>query len=205
VAWKPDYCTSAELKAFTRINDAVDDNQVALAVTAASRGVDFATNRQFGKVDAPEARYFTASWRSSECRWVVPIDDLMTTSGLSVAYDSAGDRTFTSALDVPTPAPLNAAAEGDPWTELLLAKTGSQAFSWAGAVRVTATWGWTAVPDTIKQATLLQGSRILARRNSPYGVAGSPANGGSELRLLAKLDPDVEAMVKNYKRWWAVA
>jgi hypothetical protein len=65
-------------------------------------------------------------------------------------------------------------------------------------------WGWTAVPTSVKQATMLQATRLAARRDSPFGVAGSPSE-GSELRLLAKVDPDVETVIgKKYRReWWA--
>jgi hypothetical protein len=68
-------------------------------------------------------------------------------------------------------------------------------------VQVTATWGWTAVPATIKKATLLQASRFYKRRDAPFGVAGSP-DMGSEMRLLAKVDPDVEVMLGDYRRKW---
>jgi hypothetical protein len=66
-------------------------------------------------------------------------------------------------------------------------------------VRVTALWGWSAVPPAIEQATLLQASRLLIRRDSPYGVAGSP-EAGTEIRLLARLDPDVDVAVAPYRR-----
>lgn len=59
-------------------------------------------------------------------------------------------------------------------------------------------------PSPIRQATLLQASRLFVRKNSPYGIAGSP-DMGSELRLLAKLDPDVEVLVRPYRlQWWVL-
>jgi hypothetical protein len=64
-------------------------------------------------------------------------------------------------------------------------------------VKVTALWGWTAVPVAVKQATLLQASRFFSRRHSPYGVAGSPEL-GSEIRLLARVDPDVGVSLRDY-------
>jgi hypothetical protein len=71
-------------------------------------------------------------------------------------------------------------------------------------VTISAVWGWDEVPTTVEQATLLQASRFHARRFSPYGVAGSP-EAGSEMRLLAKLDPDVELALgrASLVRWWA--
>jgi hypothetical protein len=65
-------------------------------------------------------------------------------------------------------------------------------------------WGWDAVPDAVKEATLLQGSRLDFRRVAPAGVAGSPET-GSEVRLLARVDPDVAVSLKDFIRWWAAA
>lgn len=198
MAWAPDYATAAELKAYLRISDADDDAQIALAITAASRAVDQYTNRQFGLVAAAEARKYTAFWDRNRCRYVVPIDDLMTQVGLTVAV-AAG------AVDVFDLKPANSVAVGRPWTELVVAPAAAvKPTITQDAVTVTAKYGWTTVPDTVKQATLLQASRIFKRRDAPFGVAGSPEL-GSELRLLAKVDPDVQVALGPYVRWWAAA
>jgi hypothetical protein len=72
------------------------------------------------------------------------------------------------------------------------------------AVAVTARWGWPSVPFPVEQAALQQAVRLFARRSSPFGVAGSPEL-GSELRLLSRLDPDVEMLLGPYRRRWYVA
>jgi len=51
----------------------------------------------------------------------------------------------------------------------------------------------------VHEACLLQSSRIAARRDSPFGVAGSPET-GSELRLLDRVDPDVAVTLSRYRR-----
>lgn len=193
MALEPDYVTDTELKAFVRIDDDQDDAQVALAITAASRAVDDHTNRQFGKVDAPATRYYTAQARTDRGRWVVLIDDLMSTTGLTVTIEAG-------TVDLYTLEPRNAAADGRPWTRLVVdpdatnQPTGDE-YEFA----IAAPWGWTAVPIPVKQATSLQASRLLARRDSPFGVAGSP-DLGSELRLLAKVDADVAVLLRRYVR-----
>jgi hypothetical protein len=68
---------------------------------------------------------------------------------------------------------------------------------------VTAVWGWTAVPTSVKQATLLQASRFHKRRHAPFGVAGSPEM-GSEIRLLSRVDPDVSVALRDFNRLRAV-
>lgn len=198
MTWQPDYASAAELKAYEHIDpsDSVDDAQIALAITAASRAIDRATNRQFGIVAAPEARFYTARWDRGRCRYVVDIDDLMTEVGLEV--ESNGTAVTGYALK-----PVNATALGKPWTQMVI-DLGTSVSLLEDGVEVTASWGWTAVPTTIKQATLLQALRFVKRRDAPFGVAGSPEL-GSELRLLAKVDADVAVMVGSYMRWWAAA
>jgi hypothetical protein len=204
MAWAPDYATTAELRDFLRITDSDDDTELDLAIAAASRAVDTDTNRQFGVVGSAEERFYTGRWDSHRCRWVVDIDDLMSTTGFAAeTQDSDGDT--VGSIDDYFLEPRNAAAKGRPW-RLLVVKPDSS-FKPTGRqdeVAVTALWGWTAVPDTVKQATLLQASRLFARRNSPYGVAGSP-DLGSELRLLARVDPDVSVALRSYRRWWGAA
>lgn len=202
MAWAPDYCTTAELKSHLRIDDAVDDTQLAIAVTAASRAVDHACNRQFGLTGSAVARYYTAGSGRVGDRESIEIDDLMTATGLVVKGDFDDDGTFEETFTVTSANlfPWNAAANSRPWTHLVL--DSSDRFpSLPRAVEVTANWGWSAVPSIVKQATLIQASRFFQRRESPYGVAGSP-DLGSELRLLARLDPDVALMLSSVKRFW---
>ena len=198
MAWAPAYATATELKAFVRIDDTVDDAEIGLALEGASRVIDKATDRQFGVLAAAEARVYVPEWNSNRCAYVARIDDLMTTTDLVVTVSSAVVAADSRAL-----LPLNAAENGRPWTKLVTdsATPGTIATGYQATVDVTAIWGWTAVPDTIKEMTLLQASRFLARREAPFGVAGSP-DAGSEMRLLAKADPDVALMATAYRRDW---
>lgn len=202
MVWAPDYITSAQLKAYLRISDTQDDAQIALAVTAASRAVDNATNRQFGLVAAAEARYYTAEWDSCERRYVVEIDDLMVVTGASVVADTGGEGTYDATITSYDLKPSNAAAKGRPYTQLWVrANSSIQPLNYTDGVQVTARWGWTDVPDTVEQATLLQASRFFARREAPFGVAGSPES-GTEMRLMERVDPDVKVALQPYYRWW---
>lgn len=201
MAWAPDYLTADELKAYLRISDTVDDVQIALAVSAASRAVDRVTSRQFGLVAAPEARTYTKRWDRTRRRYVVDIDDLMTITGLTIT-NSAGPVTGYTLKSA------NAPSKGRPWTLLVLDPTPTTTPTpWVTIeddVTVTARFGWTTVPAAVQQATLLQATRFFSRRDAPFGVAGSPEL-GSEMRLLAKVDPDVAVVLGPYVRWWAAA
>ena len=206
MAWQPDYVSSAELKSFLRIDDTTDDIELAVAITAASRAIDNHTHRQFGLVASAEDRYYKPEWSPKLRRWVIPIDDLMTETGLVINADLDDDDTYDDAIDAYALRPVNAAAKGKPWTHVVVKPTSANLPSAAAnmLVEVAARYGWTTVPVAIEQATLLQASRFHARRFSPYGIAGSPDE-GSELRLLARVDPDVAVSLSSYVRWWAAA
>jgi hypothetical protein len=198
MAWRPDYITLPEFKDYKTIDDTIDDAELAVAIAAASRAIDKATNRQFGNVAAPEARVYTAWYNHERCRWMVPIDDLQTTAGLVVTI---GGVTVTDyKLE-----PRNAVVDGLAWTSLVLGPAAEATPSADDEFEVDALgpWGWAAFPDAVVEACYIQSHRFANRRDSPYGVAGSPQQ-GSELRLLARLDPDVKVMLGLYVRPRAV-
>lgn len=198
MAWAPPYVTNEAFADYARIGDLDDDAQITLAVEGASRVIDQHCNRQFGVVDAVEERTYTACADYKTGRWSVEVDDFMTATGLVVEVDSGTVTTFTTS-------PVNAAQKARPWTRIVFtADSEFRPSASAPDVAVTALWGWAAVPTTIEQATMLQASRMFTRRNAPFGVAGSPET-GSEVRLLAKVDPDVAVALSPFVRWWGAA
>lgn len=200
--WKPAYAAVAGVggvKEYLRIPaaDTEDDTRLGLDVEAASRAIDRFTGRQFGQDAAPTVRRYTAVFDRTLRQWIVRIDDLMTVAGLVV---TSGGVAITTA----TPWPFNALVEGRPYTELRLGATTRPTDATEGGITVTGTFGWLAVPKTIQDAALLQTARFFKRSDAPFGVAGSP-DVGSEMRLLAKVDPDVAVMVSDYTRKWVAA
>lgn len=195
MTWKPDYVTDAQLSAYVRIDDDVDDVEIGNAITGASRAVDHHTNRQFGLLAAPAQWSYTAWPDYERGLWVVTIDDLMTTTGLVVETPSGGTTTAY------TLEPKRNLAQGKPYTRLVFDRDAS-VYPLATdeyEVLVTGQFGWTVIPAPVVLATKLQASRFLSRRESPYGIAGSP-DAGSEMRLLARVDPDVGVSLKDYTR-----
>ena len=188
MTWKPDYLTAAQLAAYLNVTDSLDDAELAVWVTAASRAIDKRCNRQFGKLSAAAARTYRrpAVYDVVTGLWLVEIDDVQDITGLTVggvAYASSGATLL----------PDNAPADNVPYERL-----GFTDYPTTPLV-VSAIWGWSAVPSQVVGAVKLQGARWNARRNSPLGVAGSPDQ-GSELRLLARLDPDVSTTLAGLAR-----
>jgi hypothetical protein len=177
--------TSAELKSYLRITGSEDDTMVAVWATTASRAVDSFCHRQFGSVTAEAREYETTYYRHLGL-YVAEIDDLQTVTGFEV-LDEDGNEITDYTLK-----PVNALLKGVPYERI--------AVSVCGPLTITGAWGWTSVPVPVKNATYIQASRFAARRDSPFGVAGSPDD-NSEMRLLATLDPDVKVLLsKKFRR-----
>lgn len=194
MTWAPDYLTLAEAKAYLGITDTVDDVELAVAISAVSRLIDRACNRQFGSVALTARTYRRAPLLNDQTGlWELEIDDVQSATGLlvnSVAYASSGATLL----------PDNAPADGVPWTRIATTVWPIASFPGAPVSNViTAPWGWTAFPAPVTMASRLQISRLNWRRGSPQGVAGSPEQ-GSEMRMLSKLDPDVIKLLGVVRR-----
>lgn len=206
MSWQPDYVTAEQLKAHLRVTDAADDVPILLALQSASRAIDHACGRQFGLENSAVDRYYTYDpGLFLDCLPAVQIDDLASNTDLVVSIDEDGSGDYATELVEGTDYtlwPPNAELDARPYTHLLTRST--SAYRWAryaNGVKVTGIFGWFAVPDTVEQACLIQAARFFVRRDSSYGIAGSPEL-GNELRLLDRLDPDVALLLTSVKRHW---
>jgi len=195
------YSTLAELKASLGITDSVDDTALEAAITATSRMIDDYTERFFyrdGTTQSPVSRYYTPQDIT-----VLMIDDVYQIT--EVAIDAAFDQTYSTVFATSDylVEPVNAPRKGWPFTRILA--TGSYLYPYPlpQSVRVKGIWGWNAVPAEISMATLLQSSRLFARRQSPFGIAGAPDLG--VVRLSSRLDADVEVLCRPFRRRKGVA
>lgn len=184
------YATLADLKAMRRITDTSDDALLTRALTAASRQIDQKTGRRFWLDDSATTRVFGASGRTTPDGRLL-VDDIGDLAGLLVETGTPGGTTWTATTWYET-APANAVPQGAPVTEL--APTSGSVWP-GGRVRVTARWGWPAVPAEISLATLLLASRLFMRKDSPEGLTGSAEFGSVR---VSRWDPDVEALVAPY-------
>jgi len=187
------YCTLAQIKASAGISDNVDDDLLELAVEAASREIDGSTERQFYQTTA--VRIYTP--RDS---YVTEIDDLVTL--VSLKTSGSADKVFDTTWDTSDYQlePLNGIAGGIDTPITFIRAVGDYTFPISGGnatVKVDGTFGFASVPTAIVQATVILGSRIFKRNDSPLGVAGF---GDIGVIRVGRLDPDVEAMIMPFKK-----
>lgn len=126
-------------------------------------------------------------------------DDIASTTGLTVqvGYGSSWTTIDSSSYEF---WPDNALALGRPIEGII-----RQGALWTThprqRVRVTARPGFPAVPQSIKQAQLIQSLRYYLRKDSPEGVMGSAEWGG--MIRMARIDPDVVELLKDFVKYGA--
>lgn len=190
------YATLAETKSALRITDSVDDSLLEMAIESASRLIDGYAGRQFFS-SGTATRYYTA-----DDDFVCEIDDISSSNITLVTAmdaDAVFDTTWTT-TDYQLE-PLNAVLDGQTWPYTRIRAVGDYLWPISGGealVKLTAVFGWPAVPIAIKQATIIQASRIFKRLDSPLGVAGFGDLG--VMRVSSSLDPDVAQLVAPYRR-----
>jgi hypothetical protein len=188
------YATLTEIKSALRITDTLDDSLLEMAIESASRLIDGYANRSFYSAGTA-TRYFVAN-----DSFLTVIDDLVTLTSLETSSDGDGFDTTWTASDYQLE-PLNGYVDGlqTPYTEIravgdfLFPIIGEEAL-----VKIVGAWGYSSIPITIKQACILQASRIYKRLDSPLGVAGFGDLG--VIRVSSRLDPDVAQLVDPYRK-----
>lgn len=205
------YATPAAFRTFIRSSGIdADAYTETLALDAAARAIDRACGRTFRLAGAASARVFTVGLSTATSgvygqyrQFAADIDDLFDVTGMTVAFDVTGDGSYTLPCTTYRVQPTNAPQKGMPYTSILF-NIGTLPPINGEGVQVTALWGWPAIPSAVVLANMIQASRFVKRRDSPFGIAGSPEM-GNELRLLPRLDPDLVVMLAEYKLDWGTA
>jgi hypothetical protein len=187
------YATLAEVKASLRITDAIDDSLLETAIESASRMIDGFTARTFSNAGTA-TRNFAAT---DEINLI--IDDAITVTEVASTDEVGGTYTIWDVTDYQLE-PINSRSDG-----LYMPFTGIRAVNdylwpvvdYQALVRITGTWGFPAVPIAVKQATIIQSSRLYKRLDSPLGVAGFGDMGA--IRVSRFLDADVEQLLMPFR------
>lgn len=188
------YATTDELQNLltTDYDVAEQTTLYGVLLDSATAAVDNYCRRTFAVPVSASARYFYPT--RDRCS-VFQLDDIANTTDLAVAVDTVGTGTYS-------------ALTSSEWFAETNNETGMVDFIrfysrvvWPRYnrrnIEVTARWGWPAVPEPVKQATLIWASRLYNRRESPAGVLGFGEMGAVR---LPSLDPDVQVLLNPYVR-----
>lgn len=205
------YIDAADLKAY--LGDAnIDSTLAGNAIDAATSWVNDYCARDFNTAGTTSDRIFAA-----ESPWLARVDDFSTTAGLVIVTDPTAQGTFNITWDVAdyTLEPLNgieAGIIGRPYRTI----RASRSLRFPGfdvtlstlapltlpgldrprpLIRVTAKWGWAAVPKQVKQATRILAAEFFRLKDAPLGVAGFNEFGPIRVREV----PQAAALLDNLR------
>jgi len=199
--------TSSDLKTFLGIPDTVDDPLLISATAAANQYVVEYCGRVFDKTVTGSASARVYKPDDPCYTWT---HDFWETSVLAVKVDQGNDGTFEETWVLNTDfylEPLDGLLDGSPRPYYKIVALPGKLFPTWGyyptwgvrpSVQVTAAWGWSAVPDPVKYATLVQAGRLFSRKDSPQGVIGGFAD-FTALRVSARIDPDVADLLAPFR------
>lgn len=208
------YATLADYEALFGDIDTGTDSVINRALLQGARMIDRHCGRHFTKDAAPVARlyrvqggsrgYARLDWAESENPFlygnysrILTVDDLAA-APTEVIFDEDGDGLFSG--DTPLAAtdyellPQNAllGSEPRPYQQIAILPTSSVGGFRAGMlVRVTALWGWPAVPEPVVRANCELASTLrLAFDPSRVGVRSVAISGGASISYADTSGPD---------------
>jgi hypothetical protein len=164
--------TAANLREHLGIGDSVDDQSIAWAVAAAQRQVRTYCGRSF-EVDAAQSA--TARYFAPLSPYQVMIDDAWQIT--QIATDDNDNGTWSAVWSSgdwfahPSGGIGPDGLSGWPYTEIAAVST-LPLFPPAmrPSVKVTAKWGWTALPDDVFLATLMVGAELFRAKSGGSDV-----------------------------------
>lgn len=194
------YTTLALVKSELAITDSVDDTLLEAAINAASREIDRYCGRRFWQDGSVVTRLYHAYSHT-----ICYVDDISTATGLVVSVDLLGygayDLTLTVNNDFITE-PVNAALDvpAFPYTVLRVVPFAQNYFPLTArpGVKVTAKFGWPAVPDDITKAATIQSAQLFKSKDAVFGVAAFGEFG--PIRVRSALHPIAEGLLSPYAK-----
>lgn len=197
------YCTLDDVKSPLVLgyqsSDTYVDDLIESVIESTSRLIDDDCRRWFYLDSDPVSFYYTAVQPTK-----IFINDIgCPSSDVTVEIDLNGDGTIdtTFASDNFILSPYNAESLSVPYTCIEISPTGQYAFpvNVRKGVKVTAKFGWSAVPKEIKNACIQQTARLVKRFATPLGSESMTALGKQTL-TIPSLDADVQYLISRYKK-----
>jgi len=198
-----DYCTTAEIQAATPDANwgSGYDTLLAALATRASRAIDLYTHRGPGAyyVSADETRYFDGNGKRE--LWIDELAAAPTTVSVAESGDLT-DYTDWASTDF-IMWPYNALLAGEPYIRIDVDQLNGTKQDWSEypkAVKIVGHFGYaTAIPDLVKQVSIIQSVRWLKRGQQGFRDVGAIIELG-QLRYAQALDPDLAALIDHLRR-----
>lgn len=183
------------------IADHEDDPTLDPAINAACRAIDVYCGQFFYDSGAATARTY-----KPRCATWTRVDPFNTTTGLIIATDTDDDGTYETTW---TTTDYELDYFGGDMVHMLSAPydrinaIGSYYFTQSGARRrtlqVTAQWGWSATPNSVKEAAKILTIDLWKRKDTPFGITtGTMEFGG--LRIGRDLMAQVSSLLQPFRR-----
>lgn len=187
-------------------DDTSNQETVGPAVNAACRAIDQWCGQSFYATDVATPRTFDS--RNGQTLWTAPFH---TITGLIIATDTAANgvygTTWAGTDYQLLPADGVDPYTGEPWPFNEIVGVGSYSFPFGaarrGLVRVTAQWGWPAVPDPVAYAARLLAADLWKRKDAPFGIMTGTVDFGG-LRIGRDLMAGVASMLSPYRVRWPI-
>ncbi len=173
-----------------------DSSQTAAinaAIAASDKEIDQITGRTFVVPSGATAKTFIPY-----DDYTLYVDDVAQLTGLVVKEDTTLDGTYDTTLTITTDYVVNGNSapyrvikrvDGDTWPRDRYGRP---------TVEVTAFYGYgMAVPDQIKQCSLVIAARLYQRRSSPLGFQAGSVDVG--FVRISRTDPEVIALLRGLK------
>ena len=188
------YSSQALIKAYLGIPSATSSENTAIdnALAAADAEIDQITGRTFVVPSGATAKTFIPD------DYTLYVDDVAQLTGLVVKEDTSLNGTYDTTLTITTdyvvdgnnaPYRVIKRVDGDMWPRDRYGRP---------TVEVTAFYGYgMAVPDQIKQCSLVIAARLYQRRSSPLGFQAGSVDSG--FIRVSRTDPEVIALLRGLK------
>ena len=189
------YTSQALVKAYLGIPSSTSSENTAIdnAIAAADAEIDQITGRTFVVPSGATAKTFIPY-----DDYTLYVDDVAQLTGLVVKEDTSLDGTYDTTLTITTDYVVNGnnapyrvikRVDGDTWPRDRYGRP---------TVEVTAFYGYAmAVPDQIKQCSLVIAARLYQRRSSPLGFHAGSVDVG--FVRISRTDPEVIALLRGLK------
>ena len=189
------YTSQALVKAYLGIPSSTSSENTAIdnAIAAADAEIDQITGRTFVVPSGATAKTFIPY-----DDYTLYVDDVAQLTGLVVKEDTSLDGTYDTTLTITTDYVVNGnnapyrvikRVDGDTWPRDRYGRP---------TVEVTAVYGYgMAVPDQIKQCSLVIAARLYQRRSSPLGFQAGSVDVG--FVRISRTDPEVIALLRGLK------